>query len=161
MLTDCCCGVDGWWLRSRRARVKNLCIDRTPSSLWYSTTAAEHLGWKAAVRGVSPAETSTKWTILHFFVHQFSTLPPFLLRCFRTQTSSHSPMGVATRLVASTPTQADAIRWGGVTSIDTGAAAISSDRHSNRIRPGPTKACLLGSQAAGFYPREAQRGCNF
>lgn len=42
---------------------------------------------------------------------------------------SHSPIGVTTTLVASTPAHADIMRCVGVTSIGTGAAAISSDRH--------------------------------
>lgn len=39
------------------------------------------------------------------------------------------PMGVTTRLVVSTPAQAESMRCCGVMSIGTGAAAISSDKH--------------------------------
>lgn len=54
---------------------------------------------------------------------------------------SHSPIGVATRLVASTPAHAESIRCVGVTSIGTGAAAISSDRHWKGIH----EKCCWGS----------------
>lgn len=102
---------------------------RRSHSLHTIQQSSNHLGRSKAEH---PRETSRKSTTLH---SRFAILnSSSLLRCFRTQPYSHLPMGVATRLVASTPTQADAIRWGGVTSIDTGAAAISSDRHSNRIR---------------------------
>lgn len=43
--------------------------------------------------------------------------------------STHSPIGVTTRLVVSTPAHAESMRCGGVMSIGIGAAAISSDKH--------------------------------
>lgn len=70
-------------------------------------------------------------------------------------------MGVATRLVASTPTQADAIRWGGVTSMGTGAAAISSDRHSNRIQHGPTHKLVWARKQHSFLPELSKRSITF
>lgn len=54
--------------------------------------------------------------------------------------TTFSPIGVTTKLVASTPAHADIILCVGVTSIGTGAAAICSDRHWKGIHSG-TGAC--------------------
>lgn len=51
----------------------------------------------------------------------------------RTNKPFFSPIGVTTRLVANTPAHADIMRCVGVTSIGTGAAAMSSERHWNGI----------------------------